>query len=294
MRTYFCGRYSRCQSDSQTLALIPAIHRAKGAQSCSIQLLTEEASQNVVFPAEAFRKGKNGTAIGDNCFGEEGISLHLHTDTLTAEGRLHFGPFTPLRYDIMGPFRYVPFMECRHSVFSMRHTVSGELQINGKCYAFRNGIGYCEGDRGRSFPKAYAWTQCSFSDGALMLSVADIPFGICNFTGVIGAILWKGKEYRLATYLGARAVRIKDGTIIVRQGAQQLTVQQLESAAAPLRAPLGGEMLRTIHEHAACRVYYHFQIGGATVFALEAPNAALEFEYERNGESSRQVPPFTC
>ncbi|MGM9553010.1 MAG: tocopherol cyclase family protein [Faecousia sp.] len=287
MRTYFCGRYFRCQSETQTLALIPAIHRAGGEQACSIQLLTEEASQNVVFPAAAFRKRKGCIAIGENQFGEKGISLHLHTDTLTAEGNLRFGTFTPLRYDIMGPFRYVPFMECRHSVFSMRHTVNGELQINGKRYTFRDGSGYCEGDRGRSFPKAYAWTQCSLPGGALMLSVADIPFGICNFTGVIGAILWKGKEYRLATYLGARAVRIEDGTIIVRQGAQQLTVQQLGSAAAPLRAPLGGKMLRTIHEHAACRVYYHFQIGGATVFALEAPNAALEFEYGRNSESSR-------
>ena len=283
MREYFCGRYFRCRSDSQTLALISAIHRSKGECSCSIQLLTEDTSQNVVFPFEAFQRRKDCVVIDKNEFGEQGISLHLHTDTLTAEGSLRFGAFTPLRYDIMGPFRYVPFMECRHSVFSMRHTVNGTVWINGKPYPFQNGIGYCEGDRGRSFPRSYAWTQCSFSDGALMLSVADIPFGICHFTGVIGVILWKGQEDRLATYLGARAVQIQDGTIVVRQGDQQFTVKQLESAAAPLRAPIEGSMLRTIHEHAACRVYYHFQIGGATVFSLEAPNAALEYEYEKNG-----------
>ncbi len=63
----------------------------------------------------------------------------------------------------------------------------------------------------------------------------------------------------------------------------RIAVPMGESAASPLRAPVGGKMLRTIHEHAACRVYYHFQIGGATVFALEAPDAALEFEYGRNG-----------
>lgn len=282
MRAYFCGWYFRCQSASQTLAVIPAIHRARGESSCSIQLLTEDASQNVVFPATAFRKSKDGIEIGGNHFGKQGIRLQLHTDALTAEGSLRFGAFTPIRYDIMGPFRYVPFMECRHSVFSMRHTVNGAVRINGKCYRFQNGSGYMEGDRGRSFPKAYVWTQCSFSEGALMLSAAEIPLGLCNFTGVIGVVLWQGREYRLATYLGARAVRIKDGTIVVRQGNRQLTVKQLESAASPLRAPCSGKMLRTIHEHAACRVYYHFQIGGDTVFEREVPNAALEYEYAEN------------
>lgn len=280
MQAFFCGWYFRCQSASQTLALIPALHRTRGERSCSIQLLTEDGSENVVFPAAAFRKNKDQVTIGENQFGKQGVSLHLHTDTLTAEGCLHFGAFTPIRYDIMGPFRLVPFMECRHSVFSMRHTVDGAVRINGKDYRFRNGIGYMEGDRGRSFPKAYAWTQCSFSDGALMLSVAEIPLVGCNFRGVIGVVLWQGREYRLATYLGARVEQLKGGTIVVRQGKQQLTVQRLERPGAPLHAPLGGKMLRTIHENAACRVYYHFQIGGTTLFAFEAPNAAMEYEYE--------------
>ena len=42
-----------------------------------------------------------------------------------------------------------------------------------------------------------------------MLSVADIPIAGIHFTGIIGNILWEGKEYRLATYLGARLVHLK-------------------------------------------------------------------------------------
>lgn len=73
------------------------------------------------------------------------------------------------------PFKYVPFMECRHSVWSMRHSVSGTVYINGQEYSFQNAWGYWEGDRGHSFPKEYLWTQCCFDGGSLMLSVAEIP-----------------------------------------------------------------------------------------------------------------------
>ena len=61
-----------------------------------------------------------------------------------------------------------------------------------------------------------------------MLSVADIPMaGIC-FTGVIGAILFYGKEYRLATYLGAKVVQIQNGKIRIVQGNMELEVRLLE------------------------------------------------------------------
>lgn len=47
-----------------------------------------------------------------------------------------------------------------------------------------------------------------------------------HFTGIIGVVLWKGKEYRIATYLGARAVQIQDKTVRVKQGI--LSVSQRE------------------------------------------------------------------
>jgi hypothetical protein len=98
------------------------------------------------------------------------------------------------RSDIMGPFSFLP-MECRHSVFSMRHGVSGTLRLNGRLLDFEGGTGYIEGDRGRSFPKRYLWTQCSFPEGALMLSVADIPFAGARFTGIIGFVYMNGGKY---------------------------------------------------------------------------------------------------
>ncbi len=279
MRDYFCGWYWKCQSALQTLAVIPAVHRTNREESCSIQLITPDLSHSIRFPVSAFQHTPHSITIGENRFTPQGFSLHLHSKEISAVGSVAFGDFTPLRYDIMGPFRYVPFMECRHSVFSMQHSVTGRLVVNGTEYVFCDDIGYAEGDRGRSFPKEYAWTQCNFENGALMLSVADIPFGGLRFTGVIGVILWQGKEYRLATYLGAKACKIRDGEIVIRQGKRSLTVRLLDTSARPLYAPNSGAMSRTIHEHIACRAFYRFEENGHPLFSFEVPSAAFEYEY---------------
>ncbi len=273
MRDSFCGWYFKCQSDTQTMAVIPALHGSKS----SIQFITDEGSFNIDFPYEQFKKPKGNfnITVGENYFGKDGIRLNLNT----AVGSLRFDELSPLRYDIMGPFCLVPFMECRHSVVSMRHKVNGELCINGVNYRFSDALGYIEGDRGHSFPKQYTWTQSFFDGGSLMLSVADIPLGKFRFTGVIGVILWQGKEYRLATYLGAKAVKIEKGEIVIRQGKRTLSVRLIERNAHPLRAPVSGNMNRTIRESAVCRAAYHFEQDGHTLFSFETKKASFEYEY---------------
>lgn len=279
MRNYFCGWYFRLQSDNQTLALIPSVHKIVRKKFCEIQLISDADSHFARFSYSAFQRGRDRIQIGQNQFGRDGIRLSIHTPTLHANGSVLFGPYTPIKYDIMGPFRYVPRMQCRHSVYSMRHTVDGELEINGIPYFFRNADGYSEGDRGYSFPKTYAWTQCAFPNGSLMLSVADIPLGGFHFTGIIGIILLEGKEYRLATYLGAKAVKIENGELVIRQGRLCLTVRRQAQSGHPLHAPIDGAMVRTIHEHPSCRVYYRLESEHTVLLELDAARAAFEYEY---------------
>lgn len=279
MRNYFCGWYFRCQSNHQTLAIIPSIHKSRDADFCTIQIITDTEAFHAQFPYSDFRKGDNQIAIAGSQFGKEGIALDVRTQGLHATGAVQFRDITPIQYDIMGPFRYVPFMQCKHSVYSMRHLVDGELSINGTSYVFRDATGYIEGDRGYSFPREYVWTQFTFPAGALMLSIADIPLGMLHFTGVIGIVLLNGKEYRLATYLGAKAVRITATEIIIQQGEQCLILRPQGPSGHPLRAPLHGAMSRTIHEHPSCKVSCCFKDGDATLLDLEVQNAAFEYEY---------------
>lgn len=112
-----------------------------------------------------------------------------------------------------------------------------------------------------------------------MLSVADIPMAGIHFTGMIGAVLWQGKEYRIATYLGARVVRIQNKSVRVIQGSLELDVRLLEAAERPLKAPAKGDMVRTIHESASCRAFYRFCKKGRILFEFETDRASFEFEY---------------
>lgn len=128
----------------------------------------------------------------------------------------------------------------------MRHLVCGSMDVNGQEYSFQNEYGYWEGDEGHSFPKEYAWTQCSFPGGSLMLSVADVPIVGFHLRGIISAVLWKGKEYRLAT------------------------------VRSPLKAPIHGDMARTIHENAACQAFFKFRKGDCILFAFETNQVCIE------------------
>ncbi len=279
MKGSFYGWYLKCQSDTQTLAVIPAIHRTGRKQTCSIQIITEEKAWTVTFLADKFRQTKSGIFIGENQFGEKGIRLAIKTPKLEIYGKLNFGTLCPLKYDIMGPFAFAPFMECRHSVWSMRHFVSGTASVNHQIYKFKRAWGYWEGDQGRSFPEKYIWTQCFFSGGSLMLSIADIPMAGIHFTGIIGVVLWHWKEYRIATYLGARVVKLQNKMARVAQGSLELDVCLLKPSGCILKAPSKGDMVRTIRESAACRAFYRFRKNGQTLFSFETDRASFEFEY---------------
>lgn len=278
MYNSFYGWYLKCQSDMHSLAVIPAIHKGKNGRTCSIQVITDQDVWEVTFQADSFQRTRRHIIIGENRFGEKGIRLAIRTPQLTIRGQLDFGPLFPLKYDIMGPFALMPFMECRHSVWSMRHAVTGNVYINGEKYSFQNAWGYWEGDQGRSFPKEYLWTQCCFAGGSLMLSVADIPMAGIQFTGIIGVVLWRGKEYRIATYLGARVVLRQYKMVRVIQGDLELDVRLLEKPSRPLKAPVKGNMVRTIHESVSCRAFYRFRKQGCTLFAFETDRASFEAE----------------
>lgn len=278
---YFEGWYLKHESGADTVALIPALHRDHGRASASLQVITDAQTFCLDFPEKALRVGLDGTSVrlGESTFTEQGCRLRCHTGDLELVGELQYGPCTRPRYDIMGPFRFVPGMECRHSVFSLHHRVDGRLTLNGKPYVFQDGLGYWEGDRGVSFPRRYLWTQGSWDQGCAMLSVAEIPYGLLRFTGCICSVLLNGREHRLATYLGARPERISGEAVTVAQGRLRLEAELLDGAPQPLRAPRSGAMSRTIHESAACRVRYRLTDGDRVLLDLTCPRASFENEW---------------
>lgn len=278
MGRYFKGYYYKCCEGDRSFALIPALHTDGKRSQASLQVIAKDRAYTIPYSGIRFGKKKAEIRIGKNRFSEKGMRVDARTKECRIYGRLRFGGLGRIKYDIMGPFGCVPFMQCRHCVVSMGHDVRGRLNINGDVYHFRNGVGYIEGDCGTSFPKEYIWTQCHFADASLMLAVADIPFLGFGFKGVIGVVMIGDREYRLATYLGARLVAVGNREVSVRQGDFVFYARLLHADSQKLAAPVNGRMARTIHESVACRAYYRFTRKNKILLEEESDGASFEFE----------------
>ena len=284
-RPYFEGWYFKCRTkDGKTIALIPAIHKnGSGQGSTSLQVISEAGTWWLEYPEAEFHAAKQPlrVSLGPNTFGEEGISLQVERSGLSLQGTLRHGLLTPLQSDIMGPFRFISDLECTHGVVSMGHRLDGTLTLNGETLDFSGGFGYIETDRGRSFPDKYLWTQCNWvkpETTGLMLAVATIPvLKHVRFTGVICSIHHNRREYRLATYKGARIKAWSEHGAEVIQGKYRLLVEVLEKQGQPLRAPAEGAMGRIIHESLCSKVRYRFWEKGHLIFDHTDDGASFEY-----------------
>jgi hypothetical protein len=277
--SYFEGWYLKQQTTTDAVAFIPAFHVDEhGYKKASLQVITNDKSHRIEYPISKFKYNKKHLSIrlGNNIFTERGCKLDCKTKGLYMKGNLDYGPFRKPMYDIMGPFRFVPIMECRHSVFSLTHAVNGTVIINDKEYTFHNHYGYMEGDRGQSFPKRYIWTQCNWRNHSIMVSIADIPFCGGSFIGCIGFVLYQGREYRIATYLGVKLLHLSENAFYISQGYLTLLVELLEENAKPLYAPIYGNMERTIHESITCKVQYTCTYKEKVIFRFISNQASYE------------------
>ncbi|WP_343208106.1 tocopherol cyclase family protein [Anaerolentibacter hominis] len=280
---YFEGWYLKHQACGYTLALIPSIHiDEQGRKSANLQVITDQFAEAIPFPHASFHASENQFQVlmGKNRFGADGISLDIQTPELNVTGVLRYGPFTPLSYDIMGPFGKLPGMECKHGILSLCHTLTGTLVINGTAYCFDGGTGYIEKDWGSSFPSSYLWTQCNwdtFVTNSIMLSVARIPLGRVSFTGCICSILYNGVQYRLATYLGARILAAGRQEAVICQGSSLLQIQVPPGKGHLLQAPVRGTMGRMIRENPSGPVTYRFFHKGHLLFDETLPYASFEY-----------------
>ena len=150
--------------------------------------------------------GSWSLTIGPNRFDSSGFTLALDQNGQTVRGTARAAsteawPASLLMPDIMGPFAWLPGMECRHGVISLDSPfVDGQLQVNSRAVELAGGAAYVEKDWGSAFPRTWVWIQAShFAELAtaatiassrrpvhrssnrpvrstLLLSVASIPF----------------------------------------------------------------------------------------------------------------------
>lgn len=307
-RKYFEGWYFKNTNEEYTISFIPGINiDEKGNKSAFIQVISKEWSENIQYKYEDFVYTNNpfSIRIGDNIFSKEGFSVNIYKKNLDGKvfeikGNLKYTENIEIEKNIlspniMGPFAYIPFMECNHGCISLDSKINGELKINRadkiKKIDFNNGKGYIEKDYGTSFPKNWVWIQANSSDNLniqFFLSIAKIPFLGLNFKGIIGILKLDKKEYRFATY---NCTKLKKFEIIEQDDNKVLKIELkkrkyiLEVEAElkdshQLIAPIKGNMSKNIKESLNANVKVKFIHKDKVLFEGISNNCGLEVSNE--------------
>ncbi len=280
----FEGWYLKHQIGDRVFAFIVSFHKWEdGTEEGCVQFITNEGSFYEKFPIEECNidPEKFHIRMGMNRFGTEGCRVRMKSKpkNMEVDCNIKYGPFTTLDKDIMGPFRKMPLMQCQHSILSMTHEIRGFLDFNGEAIELTGGTGYIEGDRGHSFPKKYMWTQCNFKykgDHSIVLACADIPVLRGSFEGVFCQILYRGKQYRLATYHGAKITQKGHKSISIKQGDMRVFIMAMEKGGHALKIPHRGEMKGQTREMPAGRVRYIFYKEDKKIFDFVSRSGSFE------------------
>ena len=287
MKPYFEGWYFKHQKDGNTVAFIPGRNTDEnGICHTFLQIITNDDSYYIDYGSsplilEIHKNSCPSIRLGNSYFSKNGIEIDVQTDNVSIKGLITYGVLSHIKYDIMGPFKHMPFMQCRHGIISMGHKLYGYINVNGKIIDFKGGIGYIETDRGDSFPSGYLWTQSNsfFNNSRIDISAATavVPLKNIKFKGCICIINYNKKEYRLATYLGCKILDFNKNNLTIKQGKYKFEVHLIKGNFYELYAPDKGCMNKSVYESVNSRVQYKFYVKNELLFDICEDHACFEY-----------------
>lgn len=268
-KNYFEGWYFKILNNDcdQALAIIPGISMdSNGKKTTFIQILDGKLHRSVFYTFEgaAFNAtpGVFEIQIEENVFSETKIQLNLPI----LKGALNFEnlvgwPKPWYSPGIMGPYAFVPFMECYHGIVSMDHAINGKLAYNLDTIDFTDGRGYIEKDWGHSFPSSYVWMQSNhFSKPGISFkaSVANIPWIRNSFVGFIAGLWYENQLIRFTTYNNTRLrkcnITLDFVEIQLENRNNLLKLFAHRSQATQLASPIKGIMDGRIEESMSSKI----------------------------------------
>jgi hypothetical protein len=297
-RGYFEGWYFKLvdAEGAHPTAIIPGVSVEPGGggrRHAFVQVMFGDGRSHWFdLPWESFTSARDRFELtfGANRFTQREIVLDLADAGMSVRGTLALGapavwPVRLLSPGIMGPFRFVPFMECYHGVLSMGHSVDGMLEADGQRLIFAGGRGYTEKDWGRSFPSAWVWAQSNGFESpgvSLTASIARIPWIGSSFVGSIAGLMVGERLYRFATYTGAKLVSLAHPSggvdFVLQDRTHRLEVSASGALPGSLRSPVLGRMIGTVEESlcGTVRVRLTERASSAELFAGVGRNSGIE------------------
>jgi len=262
-RKYFEGWYYKVINADETkaFAFIPGVAMDEAGNKQSFIQVLDGKKQTAVYHKFDFKqfltqRGDFKISIQQNQFTKDSVILNLPD----IKGSLQFTnlvPWTKSLFSpgIMGPFSYVPFMECYHGIVSLDHSIKGQLEIDGETVDFTGGRGYTEKDWGQSFPSAYTWMQSNhFSSQGISVkaSVAKIPWIGSSFVGFIAGVWIYDRLIQFTTYNKSVLRKSKiDATkveLIIENKNYRIEILARRNKSTTLASPILGLMDGRIEE----------------------------------------------
>ena len=291
-KNYFEGWYFKNTNNTNGISFIPGININGLEKKAFIQVITNDSSYFVNYDINDFKFNFAPfyVEIGNNHFSKDKLHIDI-TDAgqnLTVFGDIKYSngqniSTNFLSPNIMGPFSYIPFMECNHAILNMKTTADGEININSDKIVFDNDTGYIEKDWGSSFPKSYIWCQGNNfqnSNASFMLSIADIPFKAFNFRGIICDFLIDNNEHKFTTYNNAKLLNYnvddKSIDILLKKGHYDLNIKSDNSTGLKLSAPVKGKMEKDIFESISASITVTLKENNTVIFSDTSQNCGLE------------------
>lgn len=131
---YFEGWYFKNTGKDISISFIPGINIENGKKSAFIQIITNSSSYYISYPFTEFKFSYEPFSIniGNNLFSLDQVKINIKDKDISINGELRYHNHTKIRKNIfspniMGPFSFIPFMECNHAILSMKHEINGFL-----------------------------------------------------------------------------------------------------------------------------------------------------------------------
>jgi len=267
-KNYFEGWYYKLidSSKKNVWAIIPGIAYGKSENDghAFIQVIEANTCKVHYFKYDIndfkFSNEDFNVQIKNNFFNRNGIVLDLKDKNTSIKGELSFNNIVPFPKKlcspgIMGPFSFIPSMECYHGIVNIHHEIHGKLFENNTEIDFTNGYGYIEKDWGKSFPECWIWLQSnhfSQQNVSVMFSIAKIPWLHSHFIGFLSFLRIDNEIIMFATYTGAKIKNFKyENDILnvsISSSKYKLDLEATFSKGGVLKAPKNGMMDRDIIE----------------------------------------------
>lgn len=295
---FFEGWYFKCVSadESQKWAFIPGIFKNTDPEKnhCFIQVLDGNKGSACYhrFGHEAFQAKEMAfdVSIGTSHFQIDHIQFDIDDEQGKIIGELRFKNQHPWKRTlfapgVMGPFGWLPFLECYHGICSLDHSIEGSLNIYGQEIDFTGGRGYIEKDWGQSFPTGYIWQQSNHFDtvgSSLTASFATVPNVGRTFAGFIVGLWHEQELYQFTTYNGSKIeyVDVSDSTVrwSLKNRKYGLEVEAIRAEGGLLLGPEREDMHKRVDETLKSSIQARLteRSSKRVIFEETGRNAALE------------------